>query len=275
MRGVTDTIVYLASSFWLGATALGFVLGMRHATDPDHVIAISTIATRERTLRGGLLIGALWGLGHTVTIVVVGGVIIAFSVVIPPRLGLTMEMTVALMLVVLGLWNITGLLQQLRAHVTGSAGVHAHLHQHGDYVHSHMHGHGGHDHGHGEDQTPQAWLDRSLSGLRLYQILRPLVIGLVHGLAGSAAVALLATISEAAWALAYLVLFGLGTIVGMMLITVVIAAPLVYAAPRLTHVERHMRLASGLLSVAFGLFLVYHIGFVDGLFTGHPIWTPK
>jgi ABC-type nickel/cobalt efflux system permease component RcnA len=261
----------------LSLGALGFFLGMRHATDPDHVIAVSTIVTRERTLRGGLLVGALWGLGHTVTIVVVGGVIILFSVVIPPRLGLTMEMTVALMLVVLGLWNVTGMLQQLRARFTGGASLHAHPHQHGDYVHSHTHGHGAHDHGHGDDQTPPARLDRSLGGLRVYQILRPLVIGLVHGLAGSAAIALLvlATISEPWWALAYLVLFGLGTIVGMMLITVVISAPLAYAAPRLTHVERHMRLASGLLSVAFGLFLVYHIGFVDGLFTGHPVWAPK
>jgi high-affinity nickel-transport protein len=261
----------------LSLIALGFFLGMRHATDPDHVIAVSTIVARERTLRGGLLIGALWGLGHTMTIVVVGGVIILFSVVIPPRLGLTMEMTVALMLVVLGLWNVIGVLQDLRARFPGRAGLHAHPHQHGDYVHTHTHGHGAHDHGHDEDQTPQAWLDRSLAGLRGYQILRPLIIGLVHGLAGSAAIALLvlATISEARWALAYLVLFGLGTIVGMMLITVVIAAPLAYAAPRLTRVERDLRLASGMLSVAFGLFLVYHIGFVDGLFTGHPVWTPK
>lgn len=259
----------------LSLAALGFFLGMRHATDPDHVIAIGTIVTRERTLRGGLAIGALWGLGHTVTIVVVGGAIILFSVVIPPRVGLTMEMTVALMLVVLGLWNVTGLLQQLRARF--GAGVHAHPHQHGDYVHSHTHGHGAHDHGHGEDQTPPAWLDRSLGRLRLYQILRPLVIGLVHGLAGSAAIALLvlATISDTGWAIAYLLLFGGGTIVGMMLITLLIAAPLAYAAPRMARVERHMRLASGVLSVGFGLFLVYHIGFVDGLFTGHPVWTPK
>jgi ABC-type nickel/cobalt efflux system permease component RcnA len=261
----------------LSLIALGFFLGMRHATDPDHVIAVSTIVTRQHTLRGGLLIGGLWGLGHTVTIVVVGGVIILFGVTIPPRLGLSMEMTVALMLVVLGLWNVVGMLQDLRARLLGRSGLHAHPHQHGDYVHTHTHGHGAHDHGHDEDQTPQARLDRSLGGLRGYQILRPLIIGLVHGLAGSAAIALLvlATISDAWWALAYLVLFGLGTIVGMMLITVVIAAPLAYAATRLTRVERHLRLASGLLSVAFGLFLVYHIGFVDGLFTGHPVWTPK
>jgi ABC-type nickel/cobalt efflux system permease component RcnA len=260
----------------LSLIALGFFLGMRHATDPDHVIAVSTIVTRQQTLRGGVVIGGLWGVGHTVTIVLVGGAIILFSVVIPPALGLTMEMTVALMLVVLGLWNLTGILQRARDQLVPGADRHAQVHQHGDYVHSHRHGHGRTDHGHGEEQTPQAWLDRRLGGLGLYQVLRPLVVGLVHGLAGSAAVALLvlATISDPRWALAYLLLFGVGTIVGMMLITLLVAAPMTYTARRLTFVERHLRVASGVLSVAFGLFLVYHIGFVSGLFTGHPSWTP-
>jgi ABC-type nickel/cobalt efflux system permease component RcnA len=261
----------------LSLIALGFFLGMRHATDPDHVIAVSTIVTRQRTLVGGVLIGGLWGLGHTLTIIVVGGAIIVFSVVIPPALGLTMEMSVALMLVVLGLWNLTGILQQIRNQVVGSAEIHAHVHRHGDYVHSHGHGHGPQDHGHREDQTPQARLDRLFGGLGLYQLLRPLVVGLVHGLAGSAAVALLVltTIGNPRWAMAYLVLFGIGTIVGMMLITLIIAAPMAYASRRLTYVERHLRLASGLLSLGFGLFLVYQIGFVNGLFTGHATWTPK
>jgi len=261
----------------LSLIALGFFLGMRHATDPDHVIAVSTIVTRQRTLGGGVLIGGLWGLGHTLTIIVVGGAIIVFSVVIPPTLGLTMEMSVALMLVVLGLWNLTGIVQTLRDQLGGGTGLHAHVHRHGDYAHSHRHGHGSQDHGHREDATPQAWLDRHLGGLGPYQLLRPLVVGLVHGLAGSAAVALLVltTISHPGWAMAYLVLFGIGTIVGMMLITVIIAAPMAYASRRLTYVERHLRVASGLLSLGFGLFLVYHIGFVNGLFTGHAVWTPK
>ncbi|HZF02891.1 MAG TPA: high-affinity nickel-transport family protein [Patescibacteria group bacterium] len=261
----------------LSLIALGFFLGMRHATDPDHVIAVSTIVTRQRTLGGGVLIGGLWGLGHTLTIIVVGGAIIVFSVVIPPTLGLTMEMSVALMLVVLGLWNLTGIVQTLRDQLGGGTGLHAHVHRHGDYAHSHRHGHGPQDHGHREDATPQAWLDRHLGGLGPYQLLRPLVVGLVHGLAGSAAVALLVltTISHPGWAMAYLVLFGIGTIVGMMLITLIIAAPMAYASRRLTYVERHLRVASGLLSLGFGLFLVYHIGFVNGLFTGHAVWTPK
>src|SRR3989441_11332494 len=171
----------------LTLVALGFFLGMRHATDADHVIAVSTIVTRQRTLRGGVLIGGLWGLGPPVTIMAVGGAIIVFSLVIPPALGLTMEMTVALMLIVLGLWNLTGIIQPLRDPLGGGAGLPAPAPRHGDYVHSHRHGHGAQDHGHREEATPQAWLDRHLGGLGLYQIVRPLVVGLVHGLARPAA----------------------------------------------------------------------------------------
>ena len=255
---------------------LGFFLGMRHATDPDHVIAVSTIVTRQRTTtRDAILIGGLWGIGHTLTIVVVGGAIILFSVAIPPRLGLTMEMGVALMLVVLGMWNLTGLLQRIR-HGLGTQGnalgvSHAHPHAHGDYLHSHRHGHGLADHGHGEYQTPQGWLDRRFGRLGFYQVFRPLIVGVVHGLAGSAAVALfiLATIQNAWWAMAYLLLFGVGTIVGMLLITLAIAVPIVYASRRLSSVERYLRIVSGLLSLTFGLFLAYHICFVEGLLTGH------
>src|SRR5881397_359750 len=139
----------------LSLISLGFFLGMRHATDPDHVIAVSTIVTRQLTLRAALLIGILWGIGHTLTIVVVGAAIILVSIVIPPRLGLTMEMAVALMLVVLGLWNLTGIVQRVRDQLVPGADRHAHAHRHGDYVHSYRHGHGRDDHGHGEEQTPQ------------------------------------------------------------------------------------------------------------------------
>src|ERR671935_518286 len=121
----------------LSLTLLGFFLGMRHATDPDHVIAVGTIVTRQPTIRGALVIGGLWGVGHTLTIVAVGGAVVLFTIVIPPRLGLSMEMAVALMLIVLGMWNLTGVLEQIGgfrpAAGAGSGSLDAHLHSHGDY----------------------------------------------------------------------------------------------------------------------------------------------
>jgi ABC-type nickel/cobalt efflux system permease component RcnA len=260
----------------LSLTLLGFFLGMRHATDPDHVIAVSTIVTRQPTIRAALLIGSLWGVGHTLTIVAVGGAIVLFTVEIPPRLGLSMEMAVALMLIVLGMWNLTGILEQIRGvrpPGEGGAGLQTHLHRHGDFVHSHPPGFGSEQDGHINDQTPVVgWLDRRLDGLGVYQILRPLIVGLVHGLAGSAAVALLvlALIKDPWWAMVYLVLFGIGTIGGMMLITAAMGAVLAYASKQSGRIEYRLRVASGVLSVGFGLFLAYQIAVVDGLITGNP-----
>jgi cytochrome c biogenesis protein CcdA len=243
----------------LPIAALGFFLGIRHATDPDHVIAVSTIVSRERRVRTAALIGVLWGVGHMLTILAAGGAIVLFGVVIPPAVGLTLELSVGLMLILLGGTSVIGVLRR---------GGHPHVH--GDYVHAHPHGPGGDHHGHTERDTPLGRLDRRFERLGLYQAARPLVVGVVHGLAGSAAVSLLvvATIHDTALSLVYLLVFGLGTIAGMMLITLAIALPFAYTARRLLGVNRSLALAAGLLSVAFGLFLAYQIGFVDGLFTG-------
>lgn len=286
----------------LASIAVGFVLGMRHATDPDHVIAVTTIVSRQASIRGAALIGATWGIGHTLTIAIVGGAIVAFHIVIPPAIGLVMELAVAIMLVVLGALTLTGALDRLGAAMTpfkvrnGSlryqpapaahrhgllsvhahSTAHAHPHAHGDYAHSHRHGHDAASHGHAENATPQAWLDRQFGGLAAYQLLRPLLVGVVHGLAGSAAVALLivAAIDDPFEGLAYLLLFGLGTIAGMMLVTAMIALPFSASAGRLPQLNTTLRLASGLASIGFGLYLMYDIGFVHGLFTGNPDWAP-
>lgn len=243
---------------------LGFFLGLRHATDPDHVIAVSTIVTRQRSVGNAAAIGAVWGLGHTLTILVVGTGIIVFGWVIPPRLGLSMEWSVGIMLVLLGFMN-------LRAIVPSSHHVHSHAHGHGDYVHTHVHGHDPEAHSHSPEATPVGWLDRHFGALGTYRFVRPLLVGVVHGLAGSAAVALLVltTIHDPRLAVLYLGLFGLGTIVGMMIMTMVIALPFGWISPR------GLRIASGAISLAFGLFIAYRIGIVDGLFTGHPHWTPE
>ena len=259
--------------------ALGFFLGMRHATDADHVIAIATIVSRQRKLGSAALIGALWGVGHTMTVAVVGGAIILFGVVIPPHVGLAMEFAVGVMLVLLGVMSLSGITQRIRDAVAPYKGhsYHAHTHAHGDYAHTHPHGHGIGGHGHRPEQTPQAWLDRHLGKLSAYQLLRPLIVGIVHGLAGSAAMALLVlnAIRDPWWGVVYLLVYGLGTVAGMMLITAAIAAPFAYSASKLPRINTFMRLASGVLSLGFGLFLMFYIGYVDGLFSDHPKWSPN
>ena len=267
---------------------LGFFLGMRHATDADHVVAIATIVSRERSVAGSALIGAAWGVGHTITVMAVGAAIIVFGVVIPPQLGLSMEFAVGIMLVLLGVLTLTGMGRKVgaaHAHAGGPGGhghaldLHDHLHAHGDYVHRHPHGHGPDAHGHAEEQTPLARLDRSgLGRIAFYQWLRPFAVGLVHGLAGSAAVALmvLSVIREPVAALGYLLLFGLGTIVGMMLITLILSAPFVFTAVNLPKFNWRLRVASGLVSFVFGVVLIYGIGFAEGgLFTDAPTWDPR
>src|SRR2546423_8334303 len=203
---------------------LGFLLGMRHATDPDHVVAVTTIVSRQETLSRASMIGALWGIGHTATILLVGGAIVVFRLTIPPRLGLAMEFAVAVMLVLLGVLNLSG---------------------------------------------------HSFSGLR--SAMRPLFVGFVHGLAGSAFVAMLVlgAIPSPWLGLGYLLVFGAGTICGMVLITILIAAPSAFAVRRFGSVQRYLRVATGVASIAFGLLLAHETGVVNGLFAATPTWTPK
>jgi high-affinity nickel permease len=265
----------------LAILAIGFFLGMRHATDPDHVIAVSTIVSRERSIAKAAFIGVLWGLGHTLTILAVGAAIILFGLAIPARIGLTMEFCVGLMLILLGVLNLTGTMKWMSEKFSPAhppvAGEHAHIHEHGAKMHFHWHSHAPQSDHHGKSLAPPPVLERSFAGLGLYQSLRPLFVGVVHGLAGSAAVALLvlSAIREPKWAVLYLLVFGLGTIAGMMLITSVIALPFSFAGYRFAWLNRSLITTSGILSLAFGLFVCYHIGFVDGLFTAHPNWNPS
>jgi ABC-type nickel/cobalt efflux system permease component RcnA len=232
---------------------LGLLLGMRHSTDPDHVVAVSTIVSKQRSIRQAGLIGTIWGLGHTLTIFAVGSMIILFGVVIPPRLGLSMEFSVALMLILLGVLNLTGVMQRMTSYLTRKPLSVPTI------------------------SKAETILDRSIGRFGVYQCVRPLVIGIVHGLAGSAAVALLvlSTIHSPVWATVYLLIFGAGTMVGMMCMTAAMAVPLAFAGNRFTSISRGFSVASGVVSVCFGFFLVYQLGFLGGLFTSHPQWTPR
>ena len=201
------------------------LLGMRHATDPDHIVAVATIAARERSVTKAAGIGAIWGLGHTITLLLVGGAIIAFKIGFNARVGLSMELCVAVMLIVLGLLNLFDVKTSARSSSTS----------------------------------------------------RPFFVGVVHGLAGSAGAALLIVplLDDPRWAALYLMTFGLGTIVGMTIVTVTIAAPSLLAAAHMPNLQRSLRFASGAVSLVFGLYLVQKIGFSDGLFTTQASWTPR
>jgi sulfite exporter TauE/SafE len=239
---------------------LGLILGMRHSTDADHVVAISTIVSKQRSIRSAALIGCVWGLGHTITIFLVGSLIILFNVEIPPRLGLSMEFSVAVMLVLLGILNLTGVMQKIAARFTPSGFVSAPSLVESSFTES-------------TNRQPEDSSNR----LGLFQWLRPLVIGLVHGLAGSAAVALLvlSTIHSPVWATFYLIVFGAGTMIGMMIMTAAIVMPLAFAGNRFNTVSKYLGVISGLVSLCFGCFLIYQLGFLGGLFSSHPQWTPQ
>lgn len=261
----------------LSIMLLGFFLGMRHATDPDHVVAVTTIVSRERSVFHAALIGVLWGLGHTFTILLVGTAIILFKLTIPPRIGLSMELSVGFMLILLGLLNLTGVMQHAMEWIAIrrlGPGAHSHVVLGRRMVHAHDEdGELVVDPNSSPVEPAPAWWNK----LSMFHVVRPLLVGIVHGLAGSAAVALLVltTIGRPAWAVAYLLIFGLGTVAGMMLITAAIALPFAYTVQRFGQLNRGLVMASGFLSLAFGLFLCYQIGFVDGLFTGHANWVPR
>ena len=265
----------------LAILIVGFVLGMRHATDPDHVIAVSTIVSRERSVWKAGLIGILWGCGHTITIVAVGAGIVVFGLVIPARVGLTMEFSVGLMLILLGVLNLTGAMKWITEKFSPAhprvTSEHVHLHGHNSHLHLHWHSHGAGGEHHADGLAAPARLRAAFARLGVFHTLRPLFVGIVHGLAGSAAVALLvlSTIREPRWAVLYLLIFGVGTIAGMMLITVAIALPFSFAGYKFAWLNNGLITVSGLVSVVFGLFICYRIGMVGGLFTGHPTWTPS
>ena len=198
-----------------GIAALGFLLGMRHAADPDHIVAVTTLVARNRGVRSAALVGLTWGAGHTFTVFAVGSPIILLGLAIPAGVSLSLELLVCAMLVGLGVANVLDARAQRRNGAKAET-----------------------------------------AGLQ-----RPLLVGLVHGLAGSAAVALLVltTIQSRAWSVLYLLVYGVGTMIGMMLITVAIALPFHYAGERMGGLTRRLHLASGLLSIAVGLGLGYGI----------------
>lgn len=271
----------------LGIAFLGLLMGVRHATDPDHVIAVTTIVSRERRLTAASRVGIVWGFGHTLTVLAVGAAIIIFKIAIPTRLGLAMEFAVAIVLILLGVGAFASLVQLVVRRIAGAPVavdpplvVHSHAHDHGVGQHRHPHVHSDSCDHTSEQVPPHHEHSLPAGALSSFGIRRPLLrsfcVGLVHGLAGSAAIALLvlSAIPQPLWATLYLGIFCLGTIVGMGLITTAIATPFAVAAQRMLWMHQSLVTGSGLLSFGFGLFLAYQLGIVDHLFGTVPNWTP-
>ena len=232
----------MANGMFLSVLGLGFVLGLKHALDPDHMVAVSTIVSESRSVRRSSLIGTFWGLGHTLSLLCASVVVIALKVRIPDRIALWMEFAVALMLIFLGLRTTMKSLRGWK--------LHRHCHTHDGNTHTHLHLH--------RERDELAHHHRHLirSGAR------PFFVGMVHGMAGSAALTLLvlATIPSAVAGLIYIAVFGLGSVGGMLIMSSLISLPFVFAQKSFRLLGEAMQLIVGLSSVAFGVFMVWQIG---------------
>lgn len=232
----------------------GFLLGLKHATEADHLVAVTTIVSEQRSVRRSAAVGALWGLGHTASLFAAGVLLIMLRVRVPERLAAALELAVALMIVFLG----TRILYLL---LRGRREVHVHAHTHGGRAHTHLHFH---DHSDAHDAADEAQA-HSPSHARHRGVWgwRPVFVGMVHGLAGSAALTLFVLTEVMSGGgsrllgFAYLLIFGVGSVGGMLLMSALISLPFVFTAARFRRVDAPVRLVTGLLSVAFGLYYAW------------------
>jgi len=229
------------------ALAIGFVLGLKHALDPDHVVAVSTIVSQSKSLRRSSLVGTFWGLGHTFSLLVVGLAVIVLKLNLNERVAAWMEFAVAVMLVALGVKAVATALRGWKLHL--------HKHEHGGRPHVHLHLHKP-----DEVETHQHF---HLLGLGT----RPFLVGMVHGLAGSAALMILvvATIPSAVVGLIYIAVFGVGSVGGMLLMSSIVSLPFLLTARRLSVVSRVLQVSVGVFSVGFGIYLLSQYGDLFGV----------
>jgi ABC-type nickel/cobalt efflux system permease component RcnA len=242
----------LASLSAFAILGLGFLFGLKHATEVDHIVAVSTIVSEQRNILRSALVGGLWGIGHTAALLVVGAIVLALRINIPESVSTWLEFGVALMIIALGASAVVRALRK-------RSRVHMHQHSHDDVSHIHIHFH--------EDETehtrPVAAHSHAIKRIGI----KPLLVGAMHGLAGSAALTLLVLtqIESTALGLLYLGVFGIGSILGMLLMSGLIGLPFALTARRLSTMHYGLQTGAGALSVAFGLWYAYRIGFAGGL----------
>jgi sulfite exporter TauE/SafE len=242
---MSESLLLLAETPVVAVLSLGFFLGLKHATEADHLAAVSTVVSERQSLWSSVLVGGLWGLGHTISLIAAGIFVLLLNFQISQNAERLLELCVGLMLTLLGL-NV------LRKLVKGGI-LHFHIHEHGGHAHAHPHLHEPSTPNihHGPGYKPQA-----------------LLIGMVHGLAGSAALMLLVipTIHSRPLGLLYLVVFGLGSIGGMMLMSLLVGLPFHLTAMRFDRLNRFLQASAGSLSVLLGLWIVYDKAFAGGPF---------
>jgi len=229
---------------FLSILALGFALGIKHAIEPDHVIAVSTIASQSKKLFKSTLAGVFWGIGHTATLFIIGVILILMKGEIPEKWAMSLEFLVGIMLVYLGLTTITSF-----------KNIHVHQHEQDEDKHKHVHSHS-HDGQHLHKHQP-----------RNVSYMKSLFIGLVHGLAGSGAMVLLtmSTVKNVWEAAVYILIFGVGTILGMLFFTTIIGIPFVFSAKKRVLNQTLSRL-TGVISIVFGMYYMYNLAVTEGLY---------
>ncbi|MBS3114337.1 sulfite exporter TauE/SafE family protein [Candidatus Woesearchaeota archaeon] len=211
----------------------GFLLGVKHAFDADHVAAVSTFAAKNKSIRESSLLGMFWGFGHTISLLLVGLIILLLKITIPRSVSLSLEFIVGVMLVVLGL-NVLFTINKNKIH------LHKHKHEQEEHIHFHSH-----------KTTKRHYHEH----LPFHQ---SLFVGLIHGLAGSAALSLLVlTAIKSVWAgMAYILVFGIGSIIGMMIISSIISLPFALIPQKLERTQRILRVSAGLISAITGLIII-------------------
>lgn len=236
---------------------IGFLLGIKHATEVDHLAAMATLAAGRQSLAQTMRQGVAWGIGHTVTLMLFGGIVLLLGKAIPKTLESALELTVGLMLIMLGIDLLRRLIKQK---------IHFHVHEHApDVRHVHAHSH------EGSTSIPkrrQAFMRHQADDHQHPHPeklpLRALLVGMMHGLAGTAALILLSlgAVHSMAIGMLYILIFGFGSIVGMAVLSVVVSIPLRFSLGRLAWLHQGISLAFGTFSCLLGVAMVYRIGFV-------------
>jgi ABC-type nickel/cobalt efflux system permease component RcnA len=230
---------------------LGFLIGLRHALEADHVAAVASLASAERSVGRIVTHGVVWGIGHSATLLAVGGTVVLLGVAMPEKLATWLELFVGVMLIGLGAWVLIRLARDR---------IHFHVHRHGDgAVHIHAHSHAAEEGLHDSDpHDPRQHDHDHPPGLPW----RSLLVGIMHGMAGSAALLLLtaSSFTSAPLGLLYIALFGIGSVVGMAALSAIIALPMRYSGGILSVSRNALQVTIGSATMALGSFMVYELG---------------